>query len=150
MRKRSFIILLLMLVSTQSLAALINTSIGKYDVTTIVGSYDSSFLVLQDTPWWNDATLAGEFAMLSHVAGLFPLPTSYNPLSNINALFQYDTELARATRLDTGNLGYFGTSAINNLSNLEYAVATRVPEPSMIALFAAGFFWLRFARRRQA
>lgn len=146
---RSFLFLLLMSIATHSSAVLIDTSIGKYDVTTIIGGYDIFPAVLQDTPWWSDSTLAIEFASLSQSAGLLSPDPSYNFSIDLGPLFQYAPDLARAYR--SGSVGNFGTSLINDSTNVVFAVATKaVPEPSSIALLAIGLFGIGLVRRRQS
>ena len=56
------IVLLVLCCVGSANGAIVNTSVGTFDVTVMVGDFNSLSAVLMSQVWWNDSVLATEFA----------------------------------------------------------------------------------------
>ena len=136
-------------------AAIINTSIGTYDVTTVLTSFNGSAALLKSQVWWENVPLAEEFATL--VGTTFGTPNL-----GIYAPFFWQTD--RDTTGPCAGIGepYAGifwdhragrvspicaASAPNGPFTFAVATLVSVPEPRSTALLAFGLAALLFARR---
>ncbi len=157
--KSTFLALVAVLLSPMAANAdLITTSVGTYDVTTIVGTFSDLMSTLMGQVWWEDETLATEFAGLTQ--GFLGISALNSPIfgRDLSALFAVcnnecllNTEggfpiqgSVYAFNLTSAVLGF----AIDNRS-AEYAITTRVPEPGTLALFGIGLAALGLSRRRK-
>lgn len=144
----------ILLLPVSANAAIVNTSIGRFDVTTILTSFNAAETLLKSQVWWENVPLAEEFATL--VGTTFGTPNL-----GIYAPFFWQTD--RDTTGPCAGIGepYAGifwdhragraspvcaASAPNG--PFTFAVATSVPEPSTTALLAFGLAGLGYARRR--
>ena len=131
-----------------------DTSIGRYDVTTILTSFRGSETLLKSQVWWENTPLAEEFAT---VVGLtFGTPNlgvfapffwvtdndTTGPCAGIGEPFAgifWDHRAGRASPV-------CAASAPNG--PFTFAVAALVPEPATTAMIALGLAGIVIARRR--
>lgn len=137
-------------------AVIVDSSIGRYDVTTILTSFNAQETLLKSQVWWENVPLAEEFAAL---VGL----SFGTPNLGIYAPFFWQTD--RDTTGPCAGIGerYAGifwdhragrsspvcaASAPNG--PFTFAVATRVsvPEPSTVLMMALGLAGIGFARKQ--
>lgn len=141
----------------QSQAVLISTSIGDYEVTTILTGFNDSEALLKSQVWWEDRTLAEEFAGL--VTDLFGTPN----LGIYAPFFWYtDTDtIGPCAGINEPYAGIFWDHRANRTSPVCAATAPRgpftfavaqavsVPEPTSATLFGLGIAGLVLAARRR-
>ena len=144
------------LLTAPARAAIINTSIGTYDVTTILTSFRGSEALLKSQVWWENVPLAEEFATL--VGTTFGTPNlgiyapffwqtdrdTTGPCAGIGEPFAgifWDHRAGRASPV-------CAASAPNGPFTFAVARAIAVPEPGSMALLAFGLAALFYARRR--
>lgn len=121
-----------------------------YEVTTIFDTFDNQSALLQSQVWWGDTVAAQLFAEavfddLGRSNGIFGPLFAYEQIRT-GLTSAYTIDFFGPPPITTARDNIFGTTAIQG-----YAVATvngTVPEPSTIALLAAGLFGIGFARRR--
>ena len=142
--------LLLFSVCVPAHAVLITTSIGKYDVTLFPeDTYTNLKDTLDDQPWWNDPTLATEFASL--VGDL--LGTNCCGQGHLGPYFATGDNGSRVNAalwvfLDSSAVHNNGQTAVGNTRL--YTQASSVPEPVSMALLGIGLAGLGWSRRKRA
>ena len=144
------------LLAAPARAAIINTSIGTYDVTTILTSFRGSETLLKSQVWWENVPLAEEFATL--VGTTFGTPNL-----GIYAPFFWQTDrdtTGPCAGIGEPFAGFSGiTARVERLRSVQqvapngpftFAVATPIllPEPGSTALLAFGLGALLYVRRR--
>jgi PEP-CTERM motif len=152
---RRLLALGLMAVASQVNAILIATSVGSYDVSTVFTSYSSSPLLLESQVWWGSRDLPFEFAALTgdslgfpnSLPGLFPEsdPVPAGAAFGYIALEDADLLFAAARSQGNGENNFF----LDLHFPYVYAIATAVPEPGTLSLFAAGLVAFVVMRRRK-
>lgn len=157
MRLKSIVLaaLVSVLAPLNSNAALVESSVGRYDVTTILTSFRASETVLKSQVWWENMSLAGEFATL--VGTTFGTPNlgiyapffwytdtdTTGPCAGIGEPFAgmfWDHRAGRASPV-------CAASAPNG--PFTFAIARSVTEPATVALLVLGFAAAGYARRRR-
>ena len=146
----------ILLVPQVASAAIIETSIGRYDVTTTLTSFNASQSLLKSQVWWENVPLAEEFATL--VGTLFGTPNlgiyapffwqtdrdTTGPCAGIGEPFAgifWDHRAGRASPV-------CAASAPNGPFTFAIASAVSVPEPSTIGLLGLGLVGVGFVRRK--
>jgi hypothetical protein len=172
--RKVFAVCLIALASQAYATLIIDTSIGKYDVSPIQaggGEGGSRFLDnlegVDFMPWWGNRTLAEEFAVLvGDGLGLpngdlfSPPPTTGTPGGFFGPLFAFDTVFDQpqvcATLVCSRSFAWQGFVSDHFVSEAyvrTYAIArkvtTSVPEPGTLALFAVGLLSLGLLRLRR-
>ena len=142
--RRILTALMLLVLPFQANAIMINSSVGAYDVTTITGILNAPSISSQLTNqvWFNNETLAGEFAGL--VQDSLGLPNALG--FTVGPLFVFEVPLiSRAWFPLTSTVGI--VSGGNPSTERTFAIAQQVPEPSTLALLSLGFLGIGAARK---
>lgn len=143
-----------MLMPMVSKAAIVESSIGRYEVTTILTSFRGSEDLLKSQVWWENVPLAEEFATL--VGTTFGTPNlgiyapffwqtdrdTTGPCAGIGEPFAgifWDHRAGRASPV-------CAASAPNG--PFTFAIATAVPEPATVAMLAMGLAGVVAVRRK--
>ena len=135
-------------------SAIVNTSIGRYDVTTILTSFNGSRNLLKSQVWWENVPLAEEFATL--------IGTTFGtPNLGIYAPFFWQTDrdtTGPCAGIREPYAGIFWDHRAGRASPVcaasapngpfTFAVAKAVPEPSTMAILALGLVGVGVARRK--
>lgn len=140
-------------------AVIINTSVGDYEVSTLLTDFLSAEAILTSQVWWEDVTLAEEFAALTSTAFGTPNFGIYAPF------FWYTTtdSVGPCAGIGERYAGVFWNDRQGRVSPVcaanapngpyTFAIAERVvtavPEPSALALVGLGTFGLGLASRRR-
>ncbi len=124
--------------------ALGTTTVANSDIDTFGSSPYSWSSIYVDFSAENIAVTEGDmlaFVLSSPSGQGFGIQTDYH----------YDTGYAGGSRWSQTTAGMaFSESTYADLAFSTYVEVAQVPEPSIIALFAAGIFGIGFARRRQS
>ncbi|MEL7449984.1 MAG: PEP-CTERM sorting domain-containing protein [Pseudomonadota bacterium] len=142
---------------TSAHAVLISTSVGDYEVTTVVTDFSSYEDVFEMQVWWGDVALAEEFATLTNT--LFGTPN----LGIYSPFFWYTTTDTTGPCAGIGE-SYAGVywnqnnnraspvcaaSPPNGPYTFAIAQAVDVPEPGVLALMALGMAGIGIARKKR-
>ena len=143
---------------TSAHAVIITTSIGDYDVSTVLTEFAPYEDVLTSQVWWENVALAEEFATLTNTVFGTPNLGLYSPF------FWYTTPDTTGPCAGIGEpyAGVFWDHRSDRASPVCAASAPRgpftfaiaeevsaVPEPPVLALFALGIAGIGFARMKQ-
>ncbi len=159
MRSKFLVLSLLMgafLLPGSASAAIIDTSIGRYDVTTILTSFRGSETLLKSQVWWENVPLAEEFATL--VGTTFGTPNlgiyapffwqtdrdTTGPCAGIGEPFAgifWDHRAGRASPV-------CAASAPNGPFTFAVAERVGIPAPATAMLLALGLAGFGYVRRR--
>ena len=140
-------------------AVIISTSIGDYEVSTVLTDFASYEAVFESQVWWEDVSLAEEFAALTNTAFGTPNFGIYTPF------FWYTSTDMTGPCAGIGEpyAGVFWDNRAGRVSPvcaasapngpftfaIAEAVYASVPEPSVLALFALGVAGIGFARTKR-
>lgn len=124
---------------------------GQWDVTTLVGTYDTLLSALDDQVWWSNQPLTDVFA--TSVGTALGFPNTAGPLAGpVFAYSPLDSFFFNACAylqfLNDVSCGATTRSVV-----WTFAVASRdatVPEPGTVALLGIGLAALGLSRRRKA
>jgi hypothetical protein len=134
---------------------------GSWEITELASTYGDAQSILMDQLWWGDSGLANIFAQ---ALGPIAITTdSYNKRQNFGAFFARQVQVNstntsftdlyfRAWRTSTNTLGNYRGIDFGNPNDttiIVFATATRVPEPTTIALLGLSLFGLVFSRRKK-
>lgn len=149
--KKFLLGLCLIVASINANAVLISTSVGDYDVTTEICTFDSPECldILEDQVWWGNAALAGEFSALvgNFFGGINPIPNT-----GFTVYFAYaDSTLNGLVAACELSLGCLNNLTSDN-SDRYWAVATlqqqQVSAPASLAILMLGLVYLGCFRRK--
>ena len=170
-KMKRLIFAVLLITSFQAYAIPITTTVGDYDITTITGTFEDVLGQIDDQVWWNNQTLASEFAgLVQDTLGILN-PFDFGPLfayswfdTNGDGLFRTDGDSYSYSAwcvdpspfgCGAGRVGSFTASRQVDGPNTEQRVwaigrQTSVPLPGTLALFGLGLAGLGWSRRKKA
>ena len=143
---------------TSAQAVIISTSVGDYDVTTVLTDFRSYEDVFESQVWWGDVTLAEEFATLTNTIFGTPNLGLYSPF------FWYTSTDITGPCAGIGEpyAGVFWDNRAGRASPVcaatapngpyTFAIAeavSSVPEPTVLALIGLGVAGIGFARTKR-
>jgi hypothetical protein len=137
--KRLLIGLLFVIPAYANAGLIVDTSVGKYDVSTITTSFSSSSSLLSSQAWFGDQTLAEEFAGLVGTNLGLPNGGFFGPFFAVDSF-------SGAAFIVFGFVAGYVTSPFDMAS---FAVASKVAEPGSLSLLAAGLVGIVLLRVRR-
>lgn len=151
MQKIIMMLLVLIITPTMALAVHVEVRGVTYDVNTVFGNGYDGFSILKQMEWYEDPTLASEFAT---AVGL-QLGYTNNGFADVAKPFFARLYLPNQRWMASSQyrIDIFGDESVNNVNldmgiSAHYAIATRVPIPAAAWLFGSGLLGLMAIKRR--
>jgi hypothetical protein len=150
MLRKAFAVCLIALAGQAHAGMIIDTSVGKYEVSTIFASFDAAENVLESQVWCctNGVARAAEFASLVGGSLGFPNGGALGPFGPLFAFSTIHIFVSSVAFSQTFDCCFIVPSSIF-FNPLTYAIAQPVPEPSAPSLLAAGVLGLVLLRLRR-
>ncbi|MEM7304795.1 MAG: hypothetical protein AAF372_04645 [Pseudomonadota bacterium] len=147
---KSLLALTFLVFTTSSHALIVNTSVGVFDVTAVEGSFSEFESLLTVQPWWDNSSLAIEFAVESATAGIgYPNNTERGIEGPWFAFEIQDTVITNVGVCKLESMDCVSTIQANTINRSGiYAIATPIPLPAAAWLFITGVFGLAFNLRK--
>jgi len=140
-----------MLLSVNAHAVTISLDGNDYVVTTIDTSFNDNAALLMSQPWWGLGD-SGNLAASATVQVLLQLGTPNTSPENGGPLFAWEPSFIGGETLAQEYVPAFNIVqgySVDNDASFTFAIATLVPLPGALGLFAMSLISVGFARRRQ-
>lgn len=132
------------MVAAPAEAALFTVGGTQYEITTVTGSFDSLESTLMNQVWWNNQTLAVDFASVVEDDLGLPGTTLATPDNDLGPFFAYTSTFAGVwnnTAQTAGNTTFFFQSSVPTFAIATVVEPESVPEP--IDALGSGCGWPR-------